>query len=248
MNPTKTYNLYLDETYANGFYSHFCLAGVIVEEETYTNNVVPALNTLKQTIFNDTSIILHHSEASRANGQFSVLRNRATREAYEDGISDILSLEDVHGLAVAVNKVFSENLYPKIKDPYVIAFQLIIENFVNFLERNNAIGNVILESRTVSENKSLIRRFNGFKHNGTLFYTHTVLREHLGTINFNLKIDNIAGLQIADILPIMINRELDQQHCKHPKILSAIQQAMCHSELDNTQNELTARFGLKIVP
>lgn len=248
MNETTTYNLYLDECYADNFYSHFCLAGVMVEETTYVNEFVPELNRLKQQIFNDPSIILHHSEVSRTEGVFGVLRNRELRSEYENGISTILSLENVHGLAVAVNKNFSESLYPKIKDSYFIAFQLIIENFVNFLERNNAVGNIILESRTLSQNESLIKRFNGLKNNGTLFYTHKVLQEHLGTINFNLKVDNIAGLQIADILPLMINRELDNKHCKHPTIFASLQQAMCHSELDDDQNDLTRRFGLKIIP
>lgn len=247
MTKQKIYNLYLDECYAHNFH-HFCLAGLIIEQDTYENEVRPALNTLKQQLFGTTEIVLHHSELSRPTSQFAVMKNVENRKAYEKGISDILLLEHVHGLAVAVHEKNALSLYPKMKDSYNIAFQLIVENFVNFLERNNAKGNIIMESRNPTEDRSLINKYNGLKFTGTLFYHADVLHDHLGEINFYLKAENSAGLQLADILPLIINRDLKGSHCKHPLILKSVKEIMCHSSINPEEAFLSERFGLKKIP
>jgi len=247
MTKQKEYNLYLDECYADNF-DHFCLAGLIIEKETYKNKVIPALNDLKQNIFGTTEIILHHSELSRPTSQFVAMKVASFRKAYEKGISDILLLEHVHGLAVAVHEKNASELYPKMKNSYNIAFQLIVENFVNFLERNNAKGNIIMESRNQAEDRVLINKYNGLKYTGTLFYHDDVLHDHLGGINFYLKAENSVGLQLADILPLIINRDLQGSHCKHPIILKSVKEIMCHYSVKPEETQLTERFGLKKIP
>lgn len=247
MTEEKVYNLYLDECYAHHF-DHFCLAGVIIEEKKYETDVIPALKALKQSVFGDPELILHHSELSRPTPQFKAMRDKAKRTEYEQGISSILLMDDVYGLAVAIKEAKVMDLYPKMKDSYTVAFQLIVENFVNFLERNNAKGNIIMESRNTREDRGLINKFNGLKYTGTLFYHADVIHDHLGGINFYLKAENSIGLQLADIFPLIINRDLQGSHCKHPLILSSVKQVMCHSDLTPEEQHLSERFGLKKVP
>lgn len=251
MNPTKVYNLYLDETYANPQVdlNHFCLAGIIVEKETYESFVIPKIEELKLRIFSTTQVILHHSEVTRGSGLFYPLkRDSAKRQEYEEGIAEILSHSEIHGLAVAVNESEIQSLYPNVKNIYDIAFQLIIENFVNFLERNNAVGNVLMESRNTTEDDKIAVKFNGLKYTGTLFYNANVINKHLELLNFYLKADDIAGLQVADIFPAILNRDLNQKVCKHPIILAKVKEIMCHSDTLPEIEQLHSRFGMKVIP
>lgn len=251
MKPTKVYNLYLDETYANPKVdmNHFCLAGIIVEKDTYENFVIPKLEDLKLRVFGKTQIILHHSEVSRGIKEFHIFKkDEAKRTEYENGIAEILSHEEVHGLAVAIDEAKIKALYPNMKDIYAIGLQLVVENFVNFLERHNAVGNILMESRDTKADETLAVLFQGMKFTGTLFYTPHIISRHLELINFYLKADDIAGLQIADILPLILNRDLNNKRCLHPTILRKVKEIMCHADCIPETEDLHSRFGFKVLP
>lgn len=112
-----------------------------------------------------------------------------------------------------------------MRDKYFISLHLILENFVNFLQRNDGKGNIIIESRNPTQDEQL--------------------QKHLGTVSFPVKQENIIGLQIADLIPNPLNRDLSEMPQKQDGLLELIKQKAYHGD-DTIQQE--KRFGIKVIP
>jgi hypothetical protein len=126
---------------------------------------------------------------------------------------------------------------------YFIALQIILENFVHFLEHKDGKGMVYIESRNPTEDKRLASHYHTIVANGTLFLNKYAFQRRLTTINFMIKQDNNVGLQIADFIPNPINREYTAS-CKQkkPTLFDLIYDKLYDGECGKKN-----KFGLKII-
>ncbi|HDR7327125.1 TPA: DUF3800 domain-containing protein, partial [Bacillus toyonensis] len=179
----------------------------------------------------------------KKNTPYEVMKKKENRVAYISKINELFQNQNFHVLGVAIHEQDLERLYPNLRDKYFISLQVILENYVNFLERNDGIGNIVIESRNPKQNQQLQNHFYNLKATGTLFYEQSVLQKHLGTISFPLKAENITGLQIADMIPNPLNRDLSGMEQKIPGLIKNIKQKV-YDGLIGEHN----RFGIKIIP
>lgn len=242
-----TYHLFLDEILPNQQFKYFCLAGIAVKEEIYTKQIIPEVNNIKKEFFNTTDIILHDRELKRPkkNTEFECLINKDTKIKFWKSIQNLFSDKDFYTFSVNIHEKQLQSLYPGMRDKYFISLQVILENFVNFLQRNNSKGSISIESRNPEQNKQLQKHFHNLVATGTLFYEPIILQEHLGTISFPIKQENIIGLQIADLIPNPLNRELSSMPQKEDGLIELIKQKAYHGS-ENLKQE--NRFGIKIIP
>lgn len=241
-----SYSLYLDEILPNGPFKYFCLAGVVIKEDNYVEKVIPSINKIKNEVFGDTTVILHEQEIRKPERGtvFEIFKDEEVRNKYWNSVVDFFATENFNVFSVSIHQDELERIYPGMRDKYFISLQVILENFVHFLLRVNGKGNIMVESRNPSQNEQLQFHFHNLKANGTLFYEQRILQSHLGTISFPLKADNIIGLQIADMIPNPLNRELSEMKQKVPEpIIEAIKQKSYDGGIDQQQ-----RFGIKIIP
>ena len=139
----------------------------------------------------------------------------------------------------------SENIGYKCKtknDEYFIALQIILENFVHFLNNTNSMGAVYIESRGLVEDQLLEDHYNTIKTNGTLFIDKSEFKKRLKTISFPMKADNNIGIQIADFVPNPIARHLSNLEQRKYNLFSEI-----NTRLYDGNVNLVNRFGLKKV-
>jgi hypothetical protein len=125
---------------------------------------------------------------------------------------------------------------------YYVALQIVLENFVHFLNSVNGIGCVYIESRGLEADYDLQIQYELVKKQGTLFIPPEVFQKRLKAISFPMKIDNSIGLQIADFIPNSIARELSNVEQKKFTLYGDI----IKKSYDGNHN-MHERFGIKKV-
>ena len=106
-------------------------------------------------------------------------------------------------LGNAADNLFFKEEYEKIDE-----FNEIINSFVNFLLKNNGDGTIIVESRNLTQNRSTQKLYTTMTQTGTNIYLPTTIKRKISTLNFNIKKDNCIGLQIADMIPLVLVRRI----------------------------------------
>ena len=87
------------------------------------------------------------------------------------------------------------------QDQYLVAMQLLLENYCHFLCTNNAMGNIVYEHRELIGNEKLRDKVLSYETYGVNDMTKEAAEKRLLGIDFIDKSDNEAGLQIADFIP-----------------------------------------------
>lgn len=224
------YFLFLDELKPNNMYNHFCLGGIFVEEEYYRKEVCEYMKNFKYNIFKTHNIILHESELKSGKGKFKVLKNKDNNKKFWDGMHKLFNDYDFKTLCVCVDTKKFVETYPTKgslqNSEYYVALQIILENFVHFLNLVDGTACVYLESRGLQTDYDLQKQYELVKKQGTLFIPSESFQRRLKAISFPLKIDNSIGLQIADFIPNSIARELSsieqKEYTLHDDIIKII--------------------------
>jgi len=242
----NTYYLFLDESKPNGSnINHLCLAGVIIEKITYEKQIIPHINSIKNLIFNTTEIVLHETEIRAAKHPYTAMRVEKNRNDFWSGINDIFSSYNITTVGASINidnyKKIYNNQY--LNDEYFIVLQMVLESFVHFLQLNNAVGSVYIESRNPKDDIQIKNLYHKIIANGTLYFNPNAYQDKLLNINFLIKADNNVGLQLADFIPSSLNRSCNSLKQKQPSIFKLIEKNLYDGGCD-----MKNRFGFKIMP
>ena len=241
----RDYYLFLDESKPNNQVEHFCLGGCIIEKNNYINNVIPFVQSIKNEVFNNSDVVLHETEIRKANGLYRCMRNVQTRTLFWTRMKELFDNYNFTVLSTVVTPKECKRLYNEeaVNDEYFIALQIILENYVHFLNRNNGKGSIFIESRNPTEDKRLQNHYFNLISNGTLFLHRNALQKHVTTISFPLKQDNNIGLQIADFIPNVLKKYAHNLRQRTPSIKESIVKSLYDGGVNNER-----RFGLKIIP
>jgi hypothetical protein len=240
------YFLFLDELKPNDKYKHFCLGGIFVEEVYYRKEICSYVNDFKYNIFKTHNIILHENEFKSYKGKYKALRDKNVNKTFFDGLHKLFREYEFKTLCVCVDYAEFKKNYPTkgsiANSEYYVALQIILENFVHFLNSVNSIGCVYIESRGLTADYDLQIQYELIKKQGTLFIPPDVFQKRLKAISFPLKIDNNIGLQIADLIPNSIARNLSNIEQKEFTLYDDI----IKKSYDGNHN-MHERFGIKKV-
>jgi hypothetical protein len=112
--------------------------------------------------------------------------------------------------------------------PYHYCMTVMLERYVRWLDRINAMGDVLAESRGKKENKQLSKAYRRIYERGTDHVPDRLFKARLTSTEIKLKskTENVAGLQLADLIASPSCRELI---CRQSK------------------QQMTAEFGQKVV-
>lgn len=253
------YNLYLDEseTNINNEQRHFCIGGIIVKQNIHDTKLKFELDALKQKLWADlpipSDIILHEKEVKegyrRRNKmeQYDRFRNNGKIKMLYAELNKMLVNNDICTIGVSISKDKLEKNYPdpmKHPDIWMIAMQLLLENFTHFLATKNARGQIYYEHISEDHKRKMRRRFYSIKNLGTMYISPDEIQARLMGICFPQKSDNIVGLQLADFIPNDIARKHAGLKAKKNMTLrnSILRKAYCGNISDKS------RFGIKMIP
>jgi len=238
------YFLFLDESNSIGPLTYFCLAGYIISRDEYADELIPRINALKQSTFGKTDVILHEKDIRDTTGDFRCLSNKVNRDTFWSNINAIFDEINMSVVGAGVSRDIADAIYKSdhLNSDYNIALQIILENYVCFLERSNAKGSVVIESTNETSDTRLRNLFHAIVSDGTLFLSRNAFQKYLTTISFHIKQDNNIGLQVADFIPNAINRKISGLKPKQYSTITAIEAKLYDGHLG-----MKNRFGLKVI-
>lgn len=254
------FQLYLKSQTRQGENSAICLAGIVVQAEDHDRQLIPQLGKLKSKIWadqpNPTSIVLHEKDVrayanNRPNRNLSLSpyysrfrKGSVTKDLYRE-LNNIFSSSPITIIGACLDEVSSRRLYSSnfSQDLYLATFQIVIENYVHFLESRRERGVIFWESRGESQDRLVRMRYHQVKAIGTLYASAHIVQAYLRDIEFPRKSDNVAGLQLADFVPNPFARNVLKLGVLKPNIYTTLRALRYDGNC-----RLPKRFGVKVLP
>lgn len=207
------YRLYLDEVGTDDLthtekddHRFLSLTGVVMRVDYAGKTLTPNLNWIKLNILRhdpDTPIILHRKDIMGRKGGFECLNDRQISDRFELAILRLLNSSEYSVITALIDKkwMLKQQHWTKIH-PYHYLIEIIVEKYVQFLERNGSVGDIMPESRQTKPDTRLQKSFSEIRNTGTQFLDKNRISDVLKgeKLKFRTKRDNIAGLQICDLV------------------------------------------------
>lgn len=263
----KRYTLFLDESethrhdkmaHSDSDY-HFCMAGVIVAEDDYPD-LQNSVNQLKRNVWpelgNPESVILHQMRLIEAEKgrldtgkylEYAKFNRRSERKKFYNELKKVFVDNKLTIVGSSINEDNLKQYYwvagRNKQDQYLVAMQLLLENYCHFLCTNNAMGNIVYEHRELIGNEKLRDKYYHMKLMGSMYMTKEAAEKRLLGIDFIDKSNNEAGLQIADFIPNSFARDHAGISQSNPNIFATLRYNLYDGNMGNRD-----RFGIKYMP
>ena len=211
IHPTRRYRLYFDETGTGDLKAHrkdqnqryLSVTGVVFRQDVHDTTFMTRLSAFKRRIFNTPDVILHRREIMDRTGIFAVLDDDAVRAEFDAQFANLVERLPGPAFTVSIDKQGHLEKYQVWQfDPYHYVLTCLVERFICGLERYDFVGDVIGEARGPKHDARLRRAFRRLYANGSGFINQQRVQARLISRELRLepKTENIAGLQVADLL------------------------------------------------
>ncbi len=208
------YRLYIDEVGNSGLSArlqhpnerYLSLTGVIIELHHVDSVVAPQLEGLKRQYFKthvDEPLILHRKELVNRRYPFHELNDPNTEKAFNGDLLGLMRVFEYTVITVIIDKHEHLQRYKVWHyDPYHYCQEVLLERYVLWLEKEDAVGDVMAESRGGREDRRLKDSFNRIWREGTRYVSAILFAARLTSqqLKVKTKANNIAGLQLADLI------------------------------------------------
>jgi hypothetical protein len=225
MDARPKYRLYIDEvgnpdlgSSDNPIHRFLSLTGIVVELSYVANVLQPQMETLKARFFRahpDEPVIFHRKELVNARPPFEALRDPAVKAEFDAELTRLLSDWAYTVITVCIDKKAHKERYATWRyDPYHYCLAVLLERFVFFLNRRKLAGDAMAESRGGKEDRRLKASFSRLWENGTEFVDPQQFQSALTSreLKVKAKANNIAGLQLADLVAHPSRNEILLEH------------------------------------
>lgn len=207
------YRMYVDEVgnsdlraSENPNHRYLSLTGVVMELDYVDQHVFPELESIKKRYFGshaDDPVVLHRKELVNKKPPFAALRDPEVAANFDSDLLRFLEETDYVVFTVVIDKLEHNQKYGTWKyDPYHYCLLILVERFVLWLRRNDAVGDVLAESRGGKEDRRLKASFERVYESGSQFLGRQEFHARLTSRQLKVKgkANKIAGLQIADVI------------------------------------------------
>lgn len=258
------YRLYVDEVGTDDVASveadnerFLSLTGIAMLVDEARDTLAPKLNALKATLFKhdpDDPIILHRKKIVKASAPFDGLRNTDRRLAFDTAIMDAMNGTKYRVITALIDKkaMLRKETWAN-KQPYHYLMEVLVEKYVQFLERKNDIGDIMPEGRLGKKDERLQTAFIGVKARGTFYVPRARMQARIPSSNlkFRYKRDNIAGLQLADLIAHpshMLIRERMGHAVKLGSFCRGVKALLLDEKYDRSEAGRIIGYGMKWLP
>ena len=224
-------------------YPMFVLAGCIFDFDYYLNQAEKQVSELKIKFFGKGNIILRSYDIRKQKGSFASLVDKSKREKFYEAINALMESLNFTVIAAAINKTKLKGQYGHPTNPYHLCLRFILERAVMYLGRSNAKMMFRIESRETHNDQKLSEVYERFRNTHHRLFNKDETQSKLADLSFNQKIQNIAGMQIADLVAYPIGKwVLDTT--KENKAFIIVEKKLHKKPRTNVY----LNYGLKIFP
>jgi hypothetical protein len=247
-----SYRIYIDEvgnpdlgSSDNPNHRFLSLTGVILDLDYVKEFVHPQMETLKAEYFRhhpDDPVIFHRKEMVNAKPPFENLRNLQVREKFDQNLLNLMTSWDYHVISFCIDKKSHRDTYTVWRyEPYHYCLAVLLERFMFFLKQRNSRGDAMAESRGGKEDRRLKNAYSRLWQHGTDFIRPEGFHEVLTIKQLKVKgkANNIAGLQLADLIAHPSRNEILSEQGLLPRDLGPF----AHAVIEILQGKYYQRFG-----
>ncbi len=254
------YRLYIDETgnadlknVDNQNQRFLSLTGVIISLSYIAEKMYPEMETLKSRYFEshpDEPVVLHRKELVNQKPPFQSLRRMEVEYAFNQDLLMHLRDWEYRVITVCIDKKNHAETYSVwLRNPYHYCLAVLLEHFNFWLNRKNACGDVMAESRGGREDKRLKNEFRGLWENGTYFVEPSQFQRSFTSRELKVKpkTANIAGLQLADLIAHPSRSEILYEQGLLGRELGTFARQIVNILADKYDRRGTRVFGKKFI-
>lgn len=185
---------------------YLSLTGIIMELGYVSEIAFPRIEKLKKAYFQshvDDPIILHRKEIVNGKYPFQSLRDEKKRTDFDHDLFVLLRELDYNVITIIIDKLEHKTRYQVWQqDPYHYSLRILLERYILFLKGRGACGDVMAESRGGREDIRLKKSYEKVFREGTEYVNLEAFAKILTSRQLKIKekSNNIAGLQIADLI------------------------------------------------
>ncbi len=207
------YRMYVDEVGNSDLgasndpnHRYLSLTGVIFNLEYVDRVVFPTVEDLKRRYFGshpDDPVIFHRKELVNRRPPFAALTDPTIEQSFNQELLGLLESLDYVVVTAVIDKLEHQRRYSVWRfDPYHYCLTVLVERYVRWLERCDGQGDVMAESRGGREDRRLKDSFERVYEKGSDYVSPEQFSKRLTSrqLKVKAKSNNIAGLQIADLI------------------------------------------------
>lgn len=179
------------------------LSGFIVRLEYEQHELTAMLNQLKMDTFGNDVVILHRRDIIDRKPPFDILRDPKTKQLFDTNLMQLIAQATYRVFTTVIDKKEHVRRYKVWRfHPYHYCLTVLLERYVQWLEKTGNVGDVLVESRGKKENMQLEKAYGYLHKNGTYHVPASVFQERLSSKDLKLqpKTANITGLQLVDLI------------------------------------------------
>ena len=190
-------------------YPLFILGGVIMDMDYAEGPLTTGLNDFKREMFGHTDIVLHTADITRNRNGFESLKDPAFRCKFYRRLNSLMRGLCYSVVACAIRKDHHLGRYGVAAlDPYLLSLDILVERFCFDIDQGSTSGVIIAEKRNPTLDRQLELAWLNLKIQGTQYRRATAIQDRIFALNIRAKKDNIAGLQLADLVVSPIGRHV----------------------------------------
>jgi hypothetical protein len=192
-------------------YPVFVLGGCIVDLEYHDRHLTSELKRYKRELFGRDDFILHTADITRVRGVFQALTNKAFRERFYKETNRLMESLDYTVVACAIKKDTHSRRYGlAAMDPYLLSLKILVERFIFQIQARGGgeKGIIIAEARDETLDNQLRLAWMDLRVGGTEYVPASEVRRRISELHIRDKSQDIAGLQIADLIVSPIGRHV----------------------------------------
>jgi hypothetical protein len=189
-------------------YPLFVLGGVIVDKDYAEAELTDRLDRFKRDLFGHTDIVLHTSDIARNRNGFERLKDSEFRGRFMTELNALMSDLQYTVIACAIRKEDHLARYGVAAlDPYMLSLDVLVERFC-FEIGHTGSGVIVAEKRDPTLDRELDIAWLNLKVQGTRYVQARDIESRIVGLNLRSKTENIAGLQLADLVVSPIGRHV----------------------------------------
>lgn len=190
-------------------YPMFVLGGVIVERDYADGELTDRLCAFKQALFGRSDIVLHTSDIARNKNGFECLKDADFRGRFYGALNALMRDLQYTVVACAIRKDQHLSRYGVAAlDPYMLSLHVLVERFCFDVGNVRGGGVIVAERRDPTLDRELDLAWLNLKIQGTRFMQAKTIDDRVVGLNLRAKSDNLAGLQLADLVVSPIGRHV----------------------------------------
>jgi hypothetical protein len=256
------YRLYVDEVGTDAIthldkdkHRYLSLTGVAMDLEHAARKLEPNMNWIKARVLGhdpDSPAILYRTEIMGFKGIYKCLNEPHIHTIFDKSILRLMESTQYTVITAFLDKqAMMKKQNWKNKEPYLYLMDIVVERYVQFLERTHSIGDIMPEKRGNPKDASLQSAYEHTRGTGTYYVSKQRIESSIRakSLKFRAKRENISGLQLCDLLAHpshMITGSILNHNVTLGAFCLSVRDILMSTKYDRSKSGLIIGYGIKV--